>query len=57
MKTKAFDCVAMKRRGAATVQKQLANKSLSQKLAYWQKGTEALKKLQSLKQGKGKSPR
>ncbi len=52
MKTKAFDCVAMKRRGAAFVQKQLENKSFAQKLAFWRKGTDELKKLQKLKQSK-----
>jgi len=52
MKTKAFDCVEMKRRGAESVQKQLEEKSFSQKLEYWRKGTDKLKKIQKLKQGK-----
>jgi hypothetical protein len=51
MKTKSFDCVQMKRRGAELVQKHLKGKSLDQKLACWQKGTEELKKLQMLKKG------
>ena len=52
MKTKAFDCVEMKHRGAESVQKQLEKKSFSQKLEYWRKGTDKLKKLQKLRQGK-----
>ena len=50
-KAKKFDCVEMKRRGAELVQKQLEGKSLAQKLEYWQKGTEELKKLQKQKKG------
>jgi hypothetical protein len=52
VKTKTFDCVEMKRRGAELVQKQLEGKSLAQQLEYWQKGTEELKKLQKRKKGK-----
>ncbi len=47
MRTKAFDCVEMKRRGAELVRKQLEGKSFEQQLEYWQKGTEGLKKLQA----------
>ena len=47
MRTKAFDCVQMKRRGAELVRKQLEGKSFEQQLEYWQKGTEDLKKLQT----------
>jgi len=46
MKTKAFDCVQMKRSGADLVRKQLQGKSFQQQLEYWKKGTEDLKKLQ-----------
>ena len=52
MKTKTFDCVEMKRRGADLVQKQLEGKSPIQKLEYWQKGTDELKKLQRQKRNK-----
>jgi len=52
MKTKTFDCVEMKRRGAELVQKKLEGKSPAQKLEYWQKATDELKKLQKRKQGK-----
>ena len=51
MKTKTFDCVKMKRRGAELVQKQLEGKSRAQQLEYWQKGTDELKKLQEQKKG------
>ena len=47
MRTKAFDCVEMKRRGAELVCKQLEGKSFEQQLEYWQKGTQDLKKLQA----------
>ena len=49
MKTKIFDCVEMKRQGAEFVQKQLEGMSIAQKLEYWKKGTEKLKKLQKQK--------
>ncbi len=52
MKTKTFDCVEMKRRGAELVRKQLEGKSRAQQLEYWQKGTDELKKLQKQKKGK-----
>lgn len=51
MKTKTFDCVEMKRRGAASVQKQLEGKSLSEKLTYWRQATKELKKVQKRLQG------
>ena len=46
MRTKTFDCVQMKRRGAELVRQQLEGKTLEQQLEYWQKGTENLRKLQ-----------
>jgi hypothetical protein len=46
MKTKTFDCVQMKRKGAKLVRKQLEGKSLKQQLEYWKKGTSQLKELQ-----------
>jgi hypothetical protein len=52
MRTKAFDCVEMKRRGAELVRKQLEGKSFEQQLEYWQKGTQDLKKLQAQARGK-----
>jgi hypothetical protein len=49
MKTKTFDCVQMKRQGAELVRKELEGKSPEQKLEYWQKATEELKKIQRQK--------
>ena len=47
MRTKAFDCVEMKRRGAELVRKQLEGESFEQQLEYWQKDAQDLKKLQA----------
>jgi len=46
MKTKTFDCVAMKRRGAEVVQQDLAGLTPEEELAYWQSGTEELQQRQ-----------
>jgi len=46
MKTKTFDCIDMKHRGALIVQGHLKGKSKEQQLQYCQKGTEELKQLQ-----------
>ena len=46
MKTKTFDCVAMKRRGAERVRKQVEGKTLEEQLKYWASGTKELRKLQ-----------
>ena len=40
MKTKPFDCVEMKRQGAAEVLRRLAGKSRAQQLQYWRRRTE-----------------
>ena len=56
MKTKTFDCVQMKRRGAELVRKRLEGKSLEQQLEYWRKGTEDLKKLQKQAREKNRPP-
>ena len=47
MKTKTFDCVRMKRRGAELVRKQLEGKSFKQQLEYWKKATGELKRIQN----------
>lgn len=44
VKAKKFDCVEMKRRGAAIVQKEIAGMTQAQELEYWRKRTEAWKK-------------
>jgi hypothetical protein len=43
MKKKAFDCVEMKRQGAARVQARLAGMTPEERLKYWQGRTEALR--------------
>ena len=46
-KTKKFDCVAMKRRGAAVVRAEIAGMSVAEQLAYWNEGEERLRALQA----------
>lgn len=46
MKTKTFDCVEMKRKGAEKVQQEIAGMTIEQELAYWQHGTDELRTLQ-----------
>lgn len=41
-KTKTFDCVQMKRKGAERVRRETAGMSRDEVLAYWQRGTEEL---------------
>jgi hypothetical protein len=36
MKTKTFDCVEMKRRGAAQIHEETKDLSFDEKVAYWQ---------------------
>lgn len=43
MKTKSFDCVEMKRRGAERVLAETAGMTPEEELAYWQKATADLK--------------
>ncbi len=46
-KAKAFDCVEMKRQGAALVLRQLAGTTRQQQLEYWQEQTELLRQRQA----------
>lgn len=46
MKTKTFDCVEMKRRGAARVQEAIAQMVPKQESQYWRDRTERLRKRQ-----------
>jgi hypothetical protein len=46
MKTKTFDCVAMKRRGAARVAHATKGMDTRQQLAFWQTRTQVLKRQQ-----------
>lgn len=43
MKSKKFDCVEMKHKGAELVQQRVAALTKAQQLEYWRKGTLALK--------------
>jgi hypothetical protein len=45
MKTKTFDCVEMKRRGAEALQEKLASLTQAEQLAWWQERTEQLREL------------
>ncbi len=46
MKTKTFDCVEMKRRGARIVRKKLAGMTQEQQLAFWREQGNELRKRQ-----------
>ena len=39
---KTFDCVEMKRQGAARIQRETEGMTKAELLAYWEKGTEEL---------------
>ena len=43
--TKTFDCVAMKHRAQEIIQKQLSSLTTEEKLRFWQKRGENLKRL------------
>ncbi len=47
-KTKRFDCVDMKHRGAELVFRDIANLSHDEELKYWRDGTEELRKRQAM---------
>jgi len=44
MKTKTFDCVEMKRRGAARIYEQTKDMTVQEELAFWKKRTAALRR-------------
>ncbi len=44
MKKKTFDCVEMKRRGAARIHQRLENMTLEQKIDYWRKRSQAFRR-------------
>lgn len=46
MKTKRFDCVEMKRRGAELVRKRLAGMTLQEEIEYWRKRSEQFQRNQ-----------
>ncbi len=46
MKTKTFDCVEMKRRGARRVYDETKDLNLQQKIDYWRRRSEAFRREQ-----------
>lgn len=56
MKTKKFDCVEMKRRGAENVRAQIAGMTLEQELEFWRGQTEELRRRQTDQRGARKTP-
>jgi len=46
MKTKTFDCVEMKRRGAELLRQRLAGMTLEQEIEYWRQRSEEFQKEQ-----------
>ncbi len=46
MKTKTFDCVAMKHRGAQRINKKIAGMTLEQQLDFWRERTQVLRERQ-----------
>jgi hypothetical protein len=40
MKTKTFDCIEMKRRGALRIHDQLKNMTVEQQIEYWRQRSE-----------------
>ena len=42
MKTKTFDCVEMKRRGAEKIRSATEDMTRQEELAFWEEGTEEL---------------
>ncbi len=46
MKTKTFDCVAMKRRGAERIYEKTKGMTLSEQVAFWKERSDDLRKAQ-----------
>jgi hypothetical protein len=45
MRTKTFDCVELKRRGAKRVLKKIRGKTREEQLKFWHQGTAELRRL------------
>ena len=56
MRTKTFDCVEMKRRGAARVRQQTKDLTLEQKIEFWRRRSEAFRTEQDHLIGEAKTP-
>jgi hypothetical protein len=46
MKTKKFDCVEMKRRGAARIHERLKDLTLQQRIEYWRRRSDEFRREQ-----------
>jgi hypothetical protein len=55
MKTKTFDAVEMKRRGAERIHEQTKGMTPEEELAFWRQRTEVLRKRQQTAQEKRRS--
>jgi hypothetical protein len=53
MKTKTFDCVEMKHRGAEKVREQTKDMTPEQELAFWHERSRILRRRQEIAKGKG----
>ena len=53
MKTKTFDCVAMKREAAARIHETTRNMTLEQKIEYWRRRSEAFRQEQAIQKRSG----
>ena len=56
MKTKMFDCVEMKRRGAERIHERVKNMTLEQKIDYWGQRSRAFRSEQERLVSEGKTP-
>ena len=56
MKTKTFDCVEMKRRGAARIHEQLKNLTIQQKIDYWHRRSQAFRSEQEQAASEERAP-
>jgi esterase/lipase superfamily enzyme len=46
MKTKTFDCVKMKRKGAEKIYRDLKDKTVSEQVEYWRQRSEDMRRWQ-----------
>lgn len=56
MKTKTFDCVEMKRRGAERIHERLKNMTLEQKIDYWRRRSQSFRSEQERVVSEAKAP-
>lgn len=54
MKTKKFDCVEMKRKGAELVHDKIAHLTREEQLQYWRSGNDALRQIMDATKQKSK---